>query len=365
MRIAFHAKHPDATAGGMHTFEQNVLKSLEEKKLPFDVLVLSRFHIDTKLPQRILSHQSNWFGKEVSYNDALIEEKIDLVWFLGGFEETSLPYVFTVLDLAHRRYPEFPEVSIQGWSFEEREVFFNKAIPRAYRVIVGTNAGAAEIHEGYRVLNERIKVIPFSATPLPKFEEKVEKVTFPYFLYPAQFWPHKNHIVLLEALSELRKSSGSVPDLVFVGSDKGNLKYIQKRADELNLSDKVIFPGFVSRSQLRWLYLNSSALLFPSFFGPDNLPPLEAFQLGCPVLASDIYGASEQLGAGALLISPTDSSAWAMAMRSILEDSALRERLKVSGLAIAEAHSLESYADSIIETIIDFGRTRRCWELGS
>jgi glycosyltransferase involved in cell wall biosynthesis len=43
-------------------------------------------------------------------------------------------------------------------------------------------------------------------------------------------------------------------------------------------------------------------LRYPSFFGAENLPPLEAFALGCPVIAADMPGAREQLGDAAILV---------------------------------------------------------------
>ncbi|MFM6269445.1 MAG: glycosyltransferase, partial [Dolichospermum sp.] len=52
------------------------------------------------------------------------------------------------------------------------------------------------------------------------------------------------------------------------------------------------------------LYINAFSLAFMSFFGPDNLPPLEAMALGCPVIASKVSGSEEQLGNNALLVNP-------------------------------------------------------------
>jgi glycosyltransferase involved in cell wall biosynthesis len=100
-----------------------------------------------------------------------------------------------------------------------------------------------------------------------------------FVFYPTQSWPHKNHLHLLEAVQTLHRRHQWNGMLVCCGSDKGNLNYLKERATEF---------GIVER-----------ALTFVSYFGPDNLPPLEAFALGCPVIASAIEGSEEQLGSAA------------------------------------------------------------------
>lgn len=109
-----------------------------------------------------------------------------------------------------------------------------------------------------------------------------------FLLYPAQFWPHKNHINLLRALRILRYQHDLDLSLVLTGSDTGNLAHVMKQAVELGLSGQVFFSGFVPRDDLNALYRASIALVFPSYFGPDNFPPLEAFALGVPVVAANV-----------------------------------------------------------------------------
>lgn len=64
-------------------------------------------------------------------------------------------------------------------------------------------------------------------------------------------------------------------NLVFIGSYKGNLEYIRSINKELELEDVVYYIGFVSNENLNYIYKNTFALVFPSYFVPDNL------QLNC------------------------------------------------------------------------------------
>ena len=131
-----------------------------------------------------------------------------------------------------------------------------------------------------------------------------EVLRAPYLLYPAQFWSHKNHATLLRALALLPEYT-----LACVGSDKGYLDHVRGLARELGVLDRVRFLGFVETDELVALYRGAHALVYLSFFGPENLPPLEAFALGCPVVQADVAGAREQLGDAALLVPPTDPRA--------------------------------------------------------
>jgi glycosyltransferase involved in cell wall biosynthesis len=74
-----------------------------------------------------------------------------------------------------------------------------------------------------------------------------------------------------------------VIEMVFTGSDKGNAGHVFGKINELGLHDQVHMLGFVPREDLRALYSKA-------------LSPREAFTLGCPVIASRIPGAEEQLG---------------------------------------------------------------------
>jgi glycosyltransferase involved in cell wall biosynthesis len=143
-----------------------------------------------------------------------------------------------------------------------------------------------------------------------------------FLFYPAQFWSHKNHVLLLRLLVALKREYGYAPQLVLTGSDKplfdsasvGNKAFVEHCAVGLSLQEQVIFAGFVSQEDLISLYQQAVALVFPSFFGPENIPPLEAFALGCPVIASRIPGSEDQMGDAALLVDPTDPEAWADAV---------------------------------------------------
>ena len=118
----------------------------------------------------------------------------------------NIPFAVMVWDLQHRNNPWFPEVSeLSKWDNRERR---GKILQRASLIYTGTQQGREEIVSYYQVPPERIKVLPF-ATPVFALEAAKRHVraeifrklglSSEYILYPAQFWPHKNHVLVLEA----------------------------------------------------------------------------------------------------------------------------------------------------------------------
>jgi glycosyltransferase involved in cell wall biosynthesis len=296
----------------------------------------------------------------------LKEHGIEILWFpTPADEETNIPYIYTVWDLQHRNQPFFPEVGAPV-VWRRTETLYENMIPRASFIITGTTTGKKEIAAAYRVPEHRVRVIelPVPTLPLVSDDQPSLDQSFihrRYLFYPAQFWPHKNHVVLLHSLKVLEEDFRLDFSLVFTGSDQGNLSHVRSVADRLGLQHKVHFLGFVDKTTLVRLYKGAFALVFPSLFGPDNLPPLEAFSLGCPVIAGNIPGSEEQLGDAALLVDPKDEREIAKAVASLSENQALKQELINRGLRRARRQTAEDYVEAVMRIVDEFEPTRRCW----
>ena len=298
------------------------------------------------------------------------EAGVEFMWFVGAEAvQLDLPYMAIVWDLQHRRQPWFPEVSAAG-TWKHREGFYSEYLRRATMIIAGTEAGREEIERFYQVTSNRIKILPhptpafaLNAGPgnagdvLKKYELKSN-----YLFYPAQFWSHKNHVNLLLAAAELKSKYGLDFPVVFVGSDKGNADYVGSFAAQMKPSVDVSFLGFVPVEDLVALYRGAFALSYVTFFGPENLPTLEAFALGCPVVASDVAGAREQLGDAVLFVDPKDPSNIATAIKALHDDPNLRQTLIEKGLARAERSTAKSFVRGVFNALDEFEPVRRCWK---
>jgi glycosyltransferase involved in cell wall biosynthesis len=306
---------------------------------------------------------------EIKILKSLRENQIDLTLsFTPNCPTVNYPYIVTLWDLQHKLQSYFPEISAFG-EWKNRENIYNKVLNRAVTIITGTEIGKAEIERFYQIPAKRIKVIPLFT---PQFilnssvdnENVFTKYSIPdqYLFYPAQFWPHKNHIGLLLAIKYLKDKYNIEFTLVLVGADQGNEAYVREMVAKLDLSKQVYFLGFVPQEDMLQLYQNAFALIFLSFFGPDNLPPLEAMALGCPVIAANVSGAKEQLGDAALLVDPKQPEEIAVAIKSLLEDANLRQNLIKTGSIRAKQWIADDYIREVFSVIDDFEAIRRCWQ---
>jgi glycosyltransferase involved in cell wall biosynthesis len=294
---------------------------------------------------------------------------VEFMWFVGAEAvQVDLPYMAIVWDLQHRIQPWFPEVSANG-TWGHRESFYSEFLRRAAIIIAGTDAGRQEIERFYQVTSNRIKILPH---PTPAFTLRAEQTDVEavlrkyelkgnYLFYPAQFWSHKNHVNLLLAAAELKARHQIDFSVVFAGANKGNEEYVRSFAAEMKPAIDVAFLGFVPLQDLVALYRGAFALAYVTFFGPENLPPLEAFALGCPVVASKVDGAREQLGDAALLVDPRDPSSIAAAIKALYDDKELREKLIEKGRARAEQWTAKEFVRGVFGTLDEFETVRRCW----
>ncbi|HEY3375022.1 MAG TPA: glycosyltransferase family 1 protein [Candidatus Aquicultor sp.] len=223
--------------------------------------------------------------------------------------KVKVPVLVTIHDLMHRYQSCFPEVSENG-QYEYREKLYSNMCWVAKGILVDSELGRQQVHECYNIPKERIYVLPFipphyifENNAAPDFDTKYA-LPKKFIFYPAQFWQHKNHINLIKAVALLKDE---VPDigLVLVGSqEKNGYKQAKQLVGELGLNNSVYFMGYVPNQDMPEFYKRARALIMPTYFGPTNIPPLEAFVLGCPVACSNIFAMPEQVGDAAILFGP-------------------------------------------------------------
>ena len=292
------------------------------------------------------------FRRRSNLRRTLEIEGYDFVWFVAPSGEViDLPFATTLWDLEFRAQPFFPEVS-SGGEWEKRQNLNAQILQRAALVIVGTDFGAHQAMHFFGVASERILVAPLSIQS--KIDTDCVLRDPDLVFYPAQFWPHKNHVTLIKAFGLAREISGRNLRLVLPGSDKGNQGLIQKYVESIGLQGSVDFPGFISQSELVHLYRTASLMVFPSLFGPDNLPPLEAIAHGCPAMVADIPGAREQLGSAVSYFQPFSELKLAEQMLLQLETSSCN----LAGQLAKPRESL----DAILMRVGEFECYIRTWK---
>lgn len=361
------------------TFEENVpiLEKYGIKAVNIKLSFFEKFR--QKFRRKILDKHVFKIVKKIEkyspFEKKLIKHKIDIVYFLSP---TDLPqsleklnYVTTLWDLCHRDEPEFPEVR-DNKEFERRDENFKKILPSATAILVDSEIGKLNVINRYGVDDSRVHIMPFQASRIitDKIEiDKEKKINIykkfdldSYIFYPAQFWAHKNHIYILNGLHLLESKYGMKVSAIFSGNDMGNKRYVKSYALKLKLTDRVYFPGYVSEEEMIELYRQSIALVMPSYFGPTNIPPLEAFKLGVPVLYSDKKGLRDQVGNAALLMDLKDPNSMAIHLKNLIETKDLRKQLIKLGYEKYKYFEDLDRIKILKDIFEDFSARRIAWE---
>ena len=282
--------------------------------------------------------------------------------------EAGRPYVTPVHDLQHRLQPHFPEVSAGGeWAW--REYLFRNVTRYATLILVDSEVGREDVLEHYGpfgVAEDRVKVFPFvppsylDRAPSAAARAAVRtafRLPERYLFYPAQFWPHKNHLRLVQALALLR-DRGETVHVVLCGSHTGRLRErtfarAMREAARRGVAAQVHALGYVADAAMSPLYAEAAGVVMPTFFGPTNIPVVEAWAFGKPLLTSDIRGIREQVGAAGLLVDPTSVEALADGMAQLWTDAALGAALAAEGRARLATRTPEAFDETIAAVVAE------------
>lgn len=300
----------------------------------------------------------------------LLKRGCDLVYFASPSAKAvllqRLNYIATLWDLCHRDSPEFPE-SRKFAEVLARDAKYRSMLASAFAVLVDSEQLASKVSSRYGIDIGRSLVMPFGPAPFldQQHSQRQESVLAAYglnpgyYFYPAQFWAHKNHIRILQALARL-KARGINRRVVFSGRDGGNRAHVERAVHQLDLTDQVTTLGFVPAEHMRGLYEGCTAVVVPTYFGPTNIPPLEAWLLKRPLIYSSVC--AEQAGDAALVIDPDDAEALADAMGRVL-DPVVATDLVERGTRRLEAISIRRAAaeDTLLGFLQVFSKRRECW----
>jgi glycosyltransferase involved in cell wall biosynthesis len=296
---------------------------------------------------------------------------IDLVYFLEPteislfMEDTN--FITTVWDLAHRDFVEFSEVR-SNFEFDIRERIYVNTLKKAIAVLTDSYLGKQNIIRRYGVDEKRVYIAKFTATLQSivgqKFIDVRNKfrIKNDYIYYPAQFWSHKNHIYILDAIKIIKEKFNIIIDAVFTGNDYGNLNYILDYSRKIGVNEQIYYLGFVESELITNLYKQSMALVMPTYFGPTNLPPLEAFSLGVPVFYSDLGGLREQVGDAAILININNPEDLAIKLLKLIKNEISKDELIAKGKNKLREFTDNDFANIIIDILNEYKIKLKCWK---
>jgi len=310
---------------------------------------INKFHARTTIPSRIIRKifLSLPLGLKLwrsigQYFDplhiSLHSLKPDLIFYPGNDRyvyEIPLPGVISIHDLMHKYLKGFPEISNKK-IYNSREYHYKNVCKYARGILVDSEMGKSHVLENYNVNENIIHVLPYVAPSYVRTKNPVPDVNGKYGLpekyifYPSMYYKHKNHEGLIKAI-HLLKEKGLVINAVFVGPRKQHFNEVKNVVEQLNLSEQIKCLPHVSNDELVSLYKSAVGLVMPTFAGPTNIPPLEAFALGCPVVISNVYGMPAQVEDAALLFDPNNTEELAEKISIIWNDEFVRRKCIAGG----------------------------------
>jgi len=270
----------------------------------------------------------------------------------------GVPYVVAIHDLQHRLNPEFEEVS-GGDEAKRREYRIGNDVLSATLILVDSEVGREDMTTAYGPEGldpDAVFVLPFLPADYLGVTVSQEDRAFArskyglperYLFYPSQFAPSKNHVRIVEAIGLLVREGAPI-DLVLVGTHSGALREatfyeVMKAAEQFGVTERIHYLGYVDDAVMPALFAEATGMIMPTFFGPTNIPVLEAWSHDCPVITSDIRGIREQAGDAAILVDPRSIDSIASGIRRLIRDPRLREELARRGREALSLYDRQDY----------------------
>ncbi len=318
------------------------------KERPFPTSSRMRFH---GRAMRMVAHLARRIGRAVSRSRfgsfPLRTRNVSLLFCpftAPTFSEPGIPVVSVIHDLQHRAYPDF----FSSEEIAERDCFMAQAGREATCIVCVSESVKNSVISELGILPERIRVFPnVIQSRLGKIEPEAASerrrklgLKHSFFFYPANYWPHKNHRMLLVAYGMLRSRLGDMtPDLVFTGASCPAEEDLREAALRMGLEKEIHFLGHLPENDFDAVWQGCFALVFPSLYEGFGIPLLEAMALGKPVLASEVTSLPEVGGEAAFYFDPRLPEEMAAAMEKVVTESARSEEMVVKGRARARDFS--------------------------
>jgi len=357
LRIAIDAHAVGAKLGGNESYAVNLIEALAQIDSVNDYTI----YITTdEARERFQGRWANFQVRATLPHTPLIRIPLTLSAELRKHPVDVLHVQFTAPPFC----PCPVVVSIHDLSFEHLPQTFNRrsrtqlrltvrhSAKRAARIISLSEHTRRDIIETYGIAAERIHAIPLAAPShfAPVADKKeLQRVRHnygihgDYILSVGSIQPRKNLARLVRAYARVRaslrgnNSADTLPKLVLVGKCAWLYDETLRALDETGVRDAVVLTGYVPQADLPALYSGALCFVYPSYFEGFGLPPLEAMKCGAAVIVGNKTSLPEVVGDAALTVDPFDVDAIADAIKQLIYDPSLREKLSVKGQTRATA----------------------------
>lgn len=278
----------------------------------------------------------------------------------GAFSRRT-KLVLTVHDLSFERHPETFSAKRRFW-----HIFINpwRLCGQASKIIAVSESSKNDLVEKYGISGDKIRVIYNAVSENfgildrnnPKLVEVKEKYKLPYkfILYLGTVEPRKNINGIVRAYNRLRKINHPEINkykLVIAGASGWKQGKISEEIKNSPFSGDIIFAGFIADEDKVAVYNLATLFVYPSFFEGFGFPPLEAMNCGVPVITSNNSSFPEIAGDAAVMVDPDKPDEICQAMKGILLDKKLQEKLRERSVEQAKKFNWKKTAQEFLDTL--------------
>ena len=348
MRIGIDATAMPRQPVGAGIYMINLVRTLAELKKDFDLIV---FHHRSANEQLGPGNNHKFLSVEITDRSPAAR----IIWEQAFLPQLARRYKLDLLHSLHYTRPYFlPCASVV--TFHDMTFFLYPMLhTRAKRLLfpLAMRASAKRANALIAVSeNTRQDVIRMMGIPSEKIfttqlgviedfrpitdtsntQEISRKYKLPekFILYVGLVEPRKNIPLLLRSFNEL-VAQGLTQDLVIVGRPGWSFEEVFDLVENLNLTPRVHFPGYISRQELPFVYNLAALFVYPTLYEGFGLPVLEAMACGIPTVTSRVASIPEIIGDAGIMVPPGDQPALTQAMREVLTNDRLRQELTHRG----------------------------------
>jgi len=209
------------------------------------------------------------------------------------YKENGIPTVSTINDIQHEYYPQF----FTPLENHHRTQFYKDTSKKVEGVICISDYTKKTFCEKYNFDLDRAYTVYIAIQNRFKREDKtiIEKLKLngiKYIVYPANFWEHKNHKILLNAFS-MYAHRNLTAKLVLTGNALGKEKEYEEIFEKMGLKNRVIITGYLNNEEFYSILKNSKGLIFPSLFEGFGIPIVEAMYINKLISCSNVTSLPE------------------------------------------------------------------------
>ena len=372
-RVGFVANFDDGWLGGVSYF-RNLLAALyalpdrrieaviftgmrmQEKYFdgfPAVQIVRSRLFDRGTLPWLIRKIWHRSVSRDLLLERLLKRYKVSVLSHSGWLsEKASIPTIGWIPDFQHIHLPDCfdaREIDLRNREYRRLCRYCSAVIVSSYNAQAGLEKFDAPAYAKSHVLQFVSAAAPQDSTQ-GKGESLEEKYRYTgnYFLLPNQFWKHKNHLVVIDALGLLQREGKNV--LVLATGHAADYRHpehfktLMTRIEELGVGESFRYLGLVPAPDLAALMRGAKAIINPSLFEGWSTTVEEAKALGKRLIVSDIPVHQEQAPMYATYFEPNNAKALAEILWTVWNEPLpdMAGRMKEANRATADRR--ERYA---------------------